>query len=32
MSEDELLDLEYAALMHDLGQLSLSEPSRAEPP
>ena len=26
MSEDELLDLEYAALMHDLGQLSLSEP------
>ncbi len=26
MSEDELLDLEYAALMHDLGQLSLTEP------
>lgn len=25
MSEDELLDLEYAALMHDLGQLSLAE-------
>ena len=28
MSEDELLDLEYAALMHDLGQLSLD---RADP-
>ena len=26
MSEDELLDLEYAALMHDIGQLSLTEP------
>jgi hypothetical protein len=26
MREDELLELEYAALMHDLGQLSLTEP------
>lgn len=26
MSDPELLDLEYAALMHDIGQLSLSEP------
>jgi HD domain-containing protein len=26
MSENELLDLEYAALMHDIGQLSLVEP------
>jgi HD domain len=26
MHEDELLELEYAALMHDLGQLSLTEP------
>ena len=26
MSEPELLDLEYAALMHDIGQLSLAEP------
>jgi hypothetical protein len=26
MSEDDLRDLEYAALMHDLGQLSLPEP------
>lgn len=26
MGEDELRDLEYAALMHDLGQLSLAEP------
>ena len=26
MSEVELLDLEYAALMHDIGQLSLAEP------
>ncbi len=26
MSDAELLDLEYAALMHDIGQLSLSEP------
>jgi hypothetical protein len=26
MSEDDLRDLEYAALMHDLGQLSLAEP------
>lgn len=26
MSDADLLDLEYAALMHDLGQLSLSEP------
>jgi hypothetical protein len=26
MREDELLELEYAALMHDLGQLSLSDP------
>ena len=26
MSEPELLDLEYAALMHDIGQLSLTDP------
>ncbi len=26
MSDSELVDLEYAALMHDLGQLSLAEP------
>ena len=26
MSDAELLDLEYAALMHDIGQLSLTEP------
>ncbi|KWW99379.1 HD domain-containing protein [Carbonactinospora thermoautotrophica] len=26
MSEPELLDLEYAALMHDVGQLSLADP------
>ena len=26
MSDDDLRDLEYAALMHDIGQLSLSEP------
>lgn len=26
LSEEELLELEYAALMHDLGQLSLTEP------
>jgi hypothetical protein len=26
MSDAELLDLEYAALMHDIGQLSLAEP------
>jgi HD domain len=26
MTESELLDLEYAALMHDIGQLSLAEP------
>jgi hypothetical protein len=26
MSEPELLDLEYAALLHDLGQLSLADP------
>jgi hypothetical protein len=26
MSEPELLDLEYAALMHDIGQLSLGDP------
>ena len=26
MSDADLLDLEYAALMHDIGQLSLSEP------
>jgi len=26
MSDSELLDLEYAALMHDLGQLSLTDP------
>jgi HD-GYP domain-containing protein (c-di-GMP phosphodiesterase class II) len=26
MGESELLDLEYAALMHDIGQLSLAEP------
>jgi HD domain len=26
MTEGELLDLEYAALMHDIGQLSLAEP------
>ena len=26
MAEDELLDLEYAALMHDIGQLSLTDP------
>lgn len=26
MSEDDLLDLEYAALMHDLGQLALTDP------
>ena len=26
MSEQELLDLEYAALMHDIGQLSLTDP------
>ena len=26
LSERELLDLEYAALMHDIGQLSLTEP------
>jgi hypothetical protein len=26
MTEAELLDLEYAALMHDIGQLSLAEP------
>src|SRR5271169_5060379 len=26
MSDSELVDLEYAALMHDLGQLSLTEP------
>ena len=29
LSEAELLDLEYAALMHDIGQLSLVDPSRA---
>ena len=26
MSDSELRDLEYAALMHDIGQLSLTEP------
>jgi len=26
LSEDELLELEYAALMHDIGQLSLTDP------
>jgi response regulator RpfG family c-di-GMP phosphodiesterase len=26
MSEEELLELEYAALMHDIGQLSLGDP------
>ena len=26
MSEPDLLDLEYAALMHDIGQLSLADP------
>jgi hypothetical protein len=26
MTEDELLDLEYAALLHDIGQLSLTDP------
>ncbi|GAC1328785.1 MAG: metal-dependent phosphohydrolase [Mycobacteriales bacterium] len=26
LPEDDLLDLEYAALMHDIGQLSLAEP------
>ena len=26
MAEDDLLDLEYAALMHDLGQLALDDP------
>ena len=26
MSEREVLDLEYAALLHDIGQVSLSEP------
>ena len=32
MSDAELLDLEYAALMHDIGQLSLTEPIPGEPP
>ena len=32
MTEPELLELQYAALIHDIGQLSLQDPIPAGPP